>query len=123
MDKELALPEGWTGWVQNPEMTSPMGGKIRPFCRGRCREGHGPWFPRTTKEPWPDERGWAVFSPADHLPGLHRKGWFLAHMFLYRVDCYRPTGEACGIVEASYLDALHTTLEGFFWSQGRFGRR
>jgi hypothetical protein len=114
------LPAGWTGWVDEHSMIESMKGKPRPFCRGRCVQHGGPWFPRSSKPPAEGIR-WAVYSPQRQLPLFDREGWFIVSRYLTRPCDFVPeVTRVCGCLDDAVVDELHRKLQQFFWDQRRF---
>lgn len=117
------LPPGWTAWVTEPSMLHRMKNKPRPYCRGRCVQLGGPWFPGSGHEPIEGLR-WAVRCSSEQLPGLTSDGWFLASMYVTRPCDFVPKfTRTCGQLPVSVIDALHAKLQNFFWDQNRFRHR
>ena len=77
------------------------------------------WFPRTTSPQWEGDR-YAVYSPANHLTGLSRPGWFIASRYCQRPRGWDPSGEHAGDLPSAYLDEIEAKLENHFWdNRGR----
>lgn len=113
-------PDGWTGWVGDPELTGGLKGKWRPFCRGRPIRGTVLWFPRTSKRPREGER-FAVYSPAGQIDGLSKSGWFITNVFVRRAPGYRPEpARHLGVLPTEVLDAIYAKLARQYWDPGRF---
>ncbi len=108
------LPDGWTGWVEPEKLRMGHTGTPRPWCRGRVERGLVAWFPRTTQDPFGDER-FAVDSPADQLHGLSRSGWWICNAFVNKQPSFDPDGEPIGILPSDILDRLYQRLDGLYW--------
>ncbi len=106
--------DGWTGWVPVASLLIQGDGKERPWCRGRGRGGQVEWFPRTSKPPREGLR-FALKSPAGHLPGLRRPGWFVVNAYVRKPAAFRPRGEELGVLPDAELAELYAKLETFYW--------
>jgi len=113
---ESVLPDGWAGWVEPESLRMTYKGKSRPWCRGRPRHGQVEWFPRTSQDPFGDER-FAVFSPEDQLHGLKKPGWWICNLYRTRPSVFHPEGNQVGILPRDVVDQLYRCLATLYWDR------
>ncbi len=115
-----ALPSGWAAWLPHDALSMPTATerKARPWCRGRGRNGAVEWFPRTTKPPFEGTR-YAVHSPAGHVAGLTKPGWFVVNAYVRRSEAFAPSGDALGVFPPALLEKLYQRLENLYWDSER----
>jgi len=90
-------------------------GKTRPWCRGRALGARVPWIPRSTKDPFGDER-FAVYSPPDQLRGLGEPGWWICDAYRCASVDFEPDGPTIGTLPPDVVEQVQQRLKGMYWT-------